>query len=793
MSPDFRRYTPIDAMVAAAGRRAVSSWLTAAGDPGTLSAEEIRTVLVDRADQVSRFGLRLSNARIVGQLDLSAVQVDFPVQFVDCQFDEPLLIEGSTLDQLVIVGSPATKISDLRSRVPGILGNGLRVRRDLVLSHTLITGAHQTTSSLSRSAAVWLTESEIGGRIIAVGAAIQTNGDRAIQADRCHVTGDIRLIQGFHASAEIRLIGAQLGGSLDLAGCELVSHNGRAMDLAEATLGGSLFITDSPGRTPLVRGRFEMGRVAINGRVLIRRAVMEAPPAGTGRHAYNSEDPARRVAMLAQGASIRGELNVDASTRVIGGIILAGATVDGGLLLDGTMIQNPHDLALDLTHARIGSKISARGTEIRGTVDLDGAQVAGPLDLETASLAQPTDRYCLSGVRAVVHGDVRLADAKIGGTFPLDGTRGSGALSFRGADLHGTFDAERAHIFSPGDIAINLQRARLAGNARLCQGFRAVGFIALNRAVIEGRLRCDGGTFTWSPRLPGDTRASDPNERGVAFEAISATIRGGVGLGWNVDGAVDFTDTHTSYLADRPQQDWPERSSHLTGFTYERYASVTMDGSGEWNWRPRAEWLARSEPATAGQPGDPGPWEQAARTLKQHGDAAGSEQILMAYLRTKSRRRTGRLSRLHRAYDRVINDWFRGYGYRPLRALIPLLLLILAVTCTLIPNASSQAMRTTDPGGVVYTPQGELRIVEAGNTPGDSCGKGKVRCFNPLLYAIDTVIPIVDLKQRSAWSPSVDAGGRLLLLWLNGATIAGWAISSLLVVGLARVGSRSLS
>jgi hypothetical protein len=31
-----------------------------------------------------------------------------------------------------------------------------------------------------------------------------------------------------------------------------------------------------------------------------------------------------------------------------------------------------------------------------------------------------------------------------------------------------------------------------------------------------------------------------------------------------------------------------------------------------------------------------------------------------------------------------------------------------------------------------------------------------------------------------------------MLYWLNAATLAGWAISSLLVVGLARAGSRSL-
>jgi hypothetical protein len=71
-----------------------------------------------------------------------------------------------------------------------------------------------------------------------------------------------------------------------------------------------------------------------------------------------------------------------------------------------------------------------------------------------------------------------------------------------------------------------------------------------------------------------------------------------------------------------------------------------------------------------------------------------------------------------------------------------------------------------------------------------TCGKGKIRCFNPCSNAIDRVVPIVDVKQRTVLSPSVDAGGRLMLYWLNAAMLAGWAISRRLLVGLAR--SRSL-
>ncbi|MET9273796.1 hypothetical protein [Kribbella sp. NPDC003557] len=751
-------------------------------------------MLVDRADEVSQFGVRISNARITGSLDLAACRVGFPIQFQDCRFAEPLMLEGSSIHSLAVVGTSPRLKAGASSSLPGILGNGMRLDRDLVLSQTLITGAHRTTSSLSRTAAVWLTEASIHGRLLAVGTAIDTAGDRSIQADRCQVTGDIRLVQGFRANGEIRLIGAQLGGSLDLAGCELVPRNGRAIDLAEATLGGSVFLTDTPGHKPVVHGRLEMGRTSVNGRVLIRGARLEAPEAGIGRHLYNVKDPAARLAILAQGATIRGELTMSEATSVVGGVTLAGATVDGGLLIDGTSVRNEHDVALDLTHARIGTKVSAVEVDVHGTVDLDGAEIAGPLDLRAAVLSRPADRYCLSAVRSVVLGDVRLRDARVGGTYPSESPGTSGGVRFRGAELSGMFDAGGAQVMSPGDTSVNLHDVKIAGNLRLCAGFRSVGLVALNRASVEGRLQCDEGSFEWRRRETGDPRPTRVNDRESAFEAISATIRGGTGLGWHVDGAVDFTDARTSYVADRIDQDWPRHRSYLSGFTYERYTALSMHGSGEWGWKARARWLRLCDPAGSGDAGDPGPWEQAARTLKGHGDSAGSEEILMAYLRTKRQRRVGWARfRVMRGLDRVINDWFLGYGYRPLRALIPLGLLILAVAGPLLPTSGNHVMRATDPSGVVYTPQGELSQIEAGKHPQDPCGRGKVRCFNPWLYGIDTVVPIVDLKQRTAWAPSTDAGGGPMLAWVNVATLAGWAISSLFVVGLARAGSRALT
>ena len=61
-----------------------------------------------------------------------------------------------------------------------------------------------------------------------------------------------------------------------------------------------------------------------------------------------------------------------------------------------------------------------------------------------------------------------------------------------------------------------------------------------------------------------------------------------------------------------------------------------------------------------------------------------------------------------------------------------------------------------------------------------------MRCFDPVLFAVDTVVPIIDLKQRETWYPSHTDTGRLLDWALNLFTILGWVLSSIFVLSLAR-------
>jgi hypothetical protein len=751
---------------------------------GTIEAEDLRRACLASNVEGDPYGIRIANAAITGPLDLRAAVMSSPLHFVSCRFTDAPQLDGANLFELSITdnrhASTEAPMAVGRSYLPGLLANGIQIRRDFILSGTVITGAHPNSASLSRTSAVWMNEAQIGGRLLAVGTRIYAKGDRAIQCDRTQVAGDVRLVQGFFADRELRLLAMQLKGSLDLTGASLRPQNGRALDLGEAFIGGSLFILEDPATSirPRIEGRIEAGSAVIQGRVLIRNACLKAPPAGAGGHDYNAGESSTRTLILAPRLSVGGEFAIEGRTCMEGAIRLAGAELRGGFRMgpSGSKPQRPHihnsdDDALDVSQGILGAALDLRAIAIQGTVNLANAQINGPVDLRGASVTAPNTQRCVVAVRSRIDGDVRMNE------FTATG----GSVNFRGASIGGVVDAEAASLSNAGDKTLSLHQADVAGNVRLCRGFTSTGLVVLNRAVIQGRLRCDGATLAWK-EAPPNASASESNSRGSAFEAISTVVRSGIGLGWTITaGAVDLTDAQTSYLADNAAADWPD-DSYLAGFVYERFGPLDMRSEqGIWDAGTRSRWLARI------QPDEPHAWEQLARVLRANGDRVGAEDVLIAQRRcARKQGATFRRRPLRRLVD-AVQEWFVGYGHRPQRSLGILIVLIAAVALTLYIPAARASMRATD-AAIVVSP--DSTVVHARQGP---CDAGRIRCLSPVLYAIDTVVPIVDLDQRNTWYPTAGADGTAMAWWLDIATILGWITSTVFALSFARIGRTTSS
>jgi len=727
-----------------------------------VSADLLRRCCRELRYQVDPRGVRISGAEVTGGLDLAGLDVPFPLRFEGCSFTTLVTVEGAQLAELALTGC---------DKVPGLLANGVRIRRDLDLSRSHITGALSTSASTSKLSAVWLCESEIGGRLLCVDTVIH-GGDRSIQADRLHVTGNVRLLHGFTAHGEVRMIGARIGGSLDLTGASIESPGtGLALDLGEAVIEASLFLIDAPeGRRPLIRGRIDMGQARIGGQFLIRNATLEARAGAPVGSAY-SRSRAGGTALSAPRLSVGAELTFDGTCQVTGGIDLSMSQLGSVSVRPGCSLLAPGRTALDLANTELLSTFTVgEGVPVQGTVRLSGAHIHGNLCLREAVLSAPGGRSLLAAQGVTVDGEAELQNLRATG----------GDLGFRAATIGSFLDAAGAKLHNPGGNTMDLVQANVKGSVRLVDGFESIGEVVLNRAAIEGRLICTAGTF----HQPGP---HGPGEEPDAIEAISATIRSGMDLGWkSISPRVDFTNTRTSFLADDPGA-WPSRYV-IAGFIYDRFEQPQGIASRPWDHAPRAAWLSRQAIY------DAGPYEQAARVFREHGYTDEAEAILIAKRRHARQVISGRGKRLRLGLDSVYGKTV-SYGYRPLRAVWFLAVLLVLVSASLVYPPTQATMRATTPAGLVFSTHGPAPGVELGGglapipaARSDACGGGEVRCFNPVLYAIDTVVPLVSLEQRSTWYPDPSLRyGTFMQWWLNAATLLGWLLSSIFVLSLARL------
>lgn len=740
-------------------------------DGGTrrpVRAALLRRCCDELSGQIHRYGIRLRNAAIAGSLDLSGLEVRFPLIFKDCEFDSPLIVEGAQLFEIAVNGC---------TRLPGLLANGVRIRRDLDLSRTFVAGALRTSASTSKQAAIWLCESEIGGRLLCVDTVIDGGGERSIQADRMHVHGNIRLLHNFAARGELRLIGAQIDGSLDLTGAKLESPlTGLALDLGEAVIEGSVFLIDDPsGRRPIIRGRIDMGRARIGGQFLIRNATLEATGDVPVASAY-SRARIGGTAISAPRLSVGAELTLEGTCQVTGGVDLSMSELSSVSIGPECSLRAPERTALDLTNAELLSTLAlGHGARVEGTLRLTGARIHGRLTLSGADLSAPEGRTLIAAQGATVEGGLDLQNLHATG----------GRLRFSNSTL-GRITAVGTQLVNPEGFTLSLHQATVKGSVVLVDGFRSEGLLDLSRSTIEGRLECDGGTFT----CPGP---AERNEHGHAIEAVSATVRGGMYLASAAMSAgVDFTDASTTFLADDPSN-WPPRFI-ISGFTYDRFEQSGGGGTSRaWDHAARCDWLSRQAAY------DAGPYEQAARVFRQHGYTDGATEILIAQRRHARRSISGKWALPRRALDAAFSVTV-SYGYRPGRVLWLLAILVILVTGSLLLPGPRAAMRAAS-SSTVYTTRGPLRAPDATSTAqadpatatsprasADACGNGQILCFNPLLYAVDTVIPLISLDQRSTWHPDAQSpDGTFMQWWLNAATILGWLLSSIFVLSLARL------
>ena len=524
--------------------------------------------------------------------------------------------------------------------------------------------------------------------------------------------------------------------------------------LARAKVGGDLDFTEAtflcPGGYAFIAEGAHIGgcvflkEVVADGNVTLRNASIEQVVDCEGARFTSGG----RYALSLDRAKVGSSLSL-LKVWAEGAVELAGAKVGVDVFFRDSHLYNKGAVALSAERAQIG-----------GSLVLDGGFVAqGEVRLiETRILA---DLVCRGGVFANPSGDALTADAVVvkGQVLCDAGFRSYGCVRLLRANITHDVVCKSGTFVNEGQIALYADGMHVGGNVFLDDGFGAKGEVRLLQVHVDGNLQCSGGRFE--------------NAGGKALSAHNAYVGRTLMLDkkMQIRGKVSLIHARTHILKDA-EDSWPERGSlELEGFVYDGIRGP-MDVSS------RLAWLNRQYGPHRAKDGDlysPQPYEQLASVFKHTGRATEARRVLIA--KEQARRRYAGMAwwrRLaHRAYGCSV-----AFGYRPEQAfylfapcIVILMWLVFAIADT------NGAMKS------VVAPHAKTVSAE----------------FHPLVYAIDSFLPIVNLHEEERWLPDPAVGfvpiwcgygiqaGLLaqLCLWVN--IVCGWFLTFCLVAGLSGI------
>jgi adhesin HecA-like repeat protein len=463
-------------------------------------------------------------------------------------------------------------------------------------------------------------------------------------------------------------------------------------------------------------------------------------------------------ALVADNASIGGRLDcrgmaVEGETR------MHNCHVAGSMVMAGARLDNPGGVALSAGGLTVDGGVFFTGRfTSQGEVRMVGARLGANLTLAEATISNPGG-LAINLDRAKI-GILHGADLSCEGQTSLAGTEIAGDLNLMGAELDAggapqALVAEGASI--GGALILTSLQARGEVNLRTIRvGQRALlmktaldnpGKTAcrLSRAQVGADMFCDDMTAEGSIRLAGATIGGElslrksrmRNATGIALDAPTLNAREfSLRPAEPIQGLVDLSHAQIGILRDDPSC-WADKL-HLDGLTYQALDPQLPASE-------RLRWLARDPRGH-----QPQPYEQLAAHYSAAGQPAQARSVLYAKERNQRRAKTP----LARIWS-LLQDVTVGYGYQPWRALAWLVVLLAT-------------------GSIIFAiaPPAPLQPATAPH-------------FNPVIYTLDLLLPVVDLGQKYAFNP---AGAEQWFSYILVA--AGWVLVTTVAAGAARILSR---
>ncbi|MEM8536245.1 MAG: hypothetical protein AAGF56_00135 [Pseudomonadota bacterium] len=433
------------------------------------------------------------------------------------------------------------------------------------------------------------------------------------------------------------------------------------------------------------------------------------------------------------------------------------------------------------------SGIRVNGAWIEGLLDLDFTTSRAQIGLYNCHIAEQPQLLesklgFLNLAGSKLAKGLYAQGSHITGNVLLRYVESDGEISVFGVVLDGQLDCEAAKLRNGAHKALNAEGMRVTGHV-LLRNVEAEGQVCLVSAFIGGQLAFDNAT------LGGASRTT--------LHAQRVTVRDG--FYWrdvdDVTGAVDLNAAHFADLV-CDKGSWDQCDSLLM-------ANMTYDTiSDDMTTAQRLEWLEKG--SLFNGEFHPQPYEQLATVLRKDGHRSAARDVLYAKevallaaakAEVHSQKQNAsfwqKLALTMRALrSDVVGGLLRftvGFGYKPWRSLRILIGLIIFATSLshlawqsgdFAPNSDvvlvSTAWQTLAEGQeAVANP---AQVWSAVHAPGQDYAT-----FQPLLYGIDVVVPIIAIGQEAAWAPSTNRSVWGRILWAANPilTILGWLVTAI--------------
>jgi hypothetical protein len=806
------------------------------GKERTVRAAVLCYLLVAGQWPVHAKGVRLRGVRISGRLDLEAATLRCSLSLECCYLDadDPVCLDSATASRVTLTGCELAGLTGEMLVARELDLSGSTLTGPLVLLNADIAGALSCRGArltgrdsdgyalsaagikarsgvslgegFTAEGAVRLDGADITGRLFCRGTRLtgRDSDGYALSAAGIKARSGVLLTGGFTADGAVCLADAEISGRLICDGARLTGRgsDGYALFAAGMKVGGDVSLTG--------------GFTAAGGAVWLARADIAGTLSCDGARLTGTDSD--DYALVAAGMKVGGDVSLTGEFTAAGAIQLVRADIAGTLICDGARLTGRGSDGYALSAAGIKARsgvLLTGGFTADGAVWLDDAEISGQLNCDGARLTgRDSDGYALSAAGIKVSGDVSLgegftadgavwlADAEISGQLNCDGARLTGrdsdgyalsaaaikvggdvslgegftarAIQLAGADIAGTLICDGAHLTGRDKNGYALYATLIkCENLSLGEGFTTGGAISLSSARLSGSLG------VMPTRLAGNEKDTDQAEK-VSLDASHAQITGV--LRWQpaeqVRGQVSLQGVAVGELADDWSDEradangyWPSGGRlNLDGFTYDRF------GAGpQASVKQRLAWIRsqyrRSAPDPSWHAYAPQPYEQLAAVYRQAGQDAQARQVAIA--RRADLRKYGNLSRYRR-----FGDWFLDktikYGYQTWR-----------------PPAAGLAVLYCAFWLLATIAQHTHAIVPVGNfeglnpVPSATTCASNYPCFVPAGYAVDVVVPLINVRQAQYWGPNGQAWGYAWVTATWVATVLGWALATFLVAGLA--------